>query len=79
MKNKLDKIVKGLQSRKIVPMQVCEAEEFTDACIFITESVYIQISDDYVYVFKEAFDGLTLYQCSNDIDDIMTNLNKAIK
>ena len=50
----------------------------TDPAIWITESIYVQIGDDYVVVFKSLPHSLSIYHCSLHINDIMKNLRLAI-
>lgn len=50
----------------------------TDPAIWITESIYIQVGDDYVIIFRFRFTGLATYTCSMNIEDIITKLRQAI-
>lgn len=50
----------------------------TDPAIWITESIYIQVGDDYVVVFRSRPTGLVTYNCNMNIDDIMAKLRQAI-
>jgi hypothetical protein len=49
-----------------------------DPAIWITESIYLQVGDDYVVVFRSRPSGLVIYNCSMSIDDIMLKLRQAI-
>lgn len=71
-------MVKKLLSRGVKPLRIDEASEMTDPAIWITESIYVQVGIDYVVIFKSRATELAMYQCSLNIDDMMSQLKRAI-
>lgn len=65
-------------ARGVKPLKISNGTELTDPAIWITESIYIQIGDDYVVVFRSRLNELATYNCSLKIDDIMSKLQQAI-
>jgi hypothetical protein len=52
--------------------------EFSDPSIWITESIYIQVGNDYISVIRDRPGDLTIYDSTLDIDDVMNKLRQAI-
>lgn len=72
-------IAKKLISKKIKPIKTDLWSEFSDPCLWITESIYIQIGIDYVVIFNNNLHNLSIYESSLDIDDIVFNLKRSIE
>lgn len=71
-------MARKLLARGVKPLKIDRATEFTDPVIWITGSIYIQIGDDYVVIFKNKINSMSTYNCSLLIDDIMSKLKEAI-
>lgn len=69
---KLKSIAVRLEIRGVKPIKT---DNYT---IWITESLYIQVKPNSVVVFKNDASGMSMYECSNRIDDIMDKLKQAI-
>lgn len=65
--------------RNIKPLRVDDWSEFSDPCIWITESIYVQVGIDYVMIFRDRpITGVAMYEASDDVDDILAKLRQAI-
>jgi hypothetical protein len=64
--------------RGVRPLKIDDATELTDPAIWITESIYIQVGEDYLVIFKSKPNGLAIYRSSLNINDIMAKLRQAI-
>jgi hypothetical protein len=71
-------VARKLLARGVKPLRIDKGTEFTDPAIWITESIYIQVGDDYVVIFKSSISGLSTWNCSLNINSIMDNLRQAI-
>lgn len=69
---KLKSIAVRLEIRGVKPIKT------DNTTIWITESLYIQVKPNSVVVFKNDASGMSMYECSNRIDDIMDKLKQAI-
>lgn len=69
---KLKSIAVRLEIRGVKPIKT------DNSTIWITESLYIQVKPNSVVVFKNDASGMSMYECSNRIDDIMDKLKQAI-
>lgn len=78
LQDKVNLILRKLNVRGITPIKVDNATKFTDPAIWITESVYIQISNDYTIVFNIKNNQMSSFECSTVIEDIISALQKAI-
>jgi hypothetical protein len=78
LNEKVTLLARKLIARGIKPIRLDKWTEFSDPSIWITESIYIQVGVDYTMIFRDRPTGLTLYEASEDIDDVIGNLRKAI-
>lgn len=78
LKSRVKLLVNRLLVRGIVAIKVDEGTEMTDPAVWITESIYIQLGDDYTVVFRSRPSGLASYDCQFKIEDIISKLKQAI-
>lgn len=72
-------IVERLSNRDIKPIKIDAATRFTDPSIWITESIYIQLNEEYTIIFRSRPSGLASYESTGQIDDIISKLKQAIE
>lgn len=68
----LKSIAVRLEIRGIRPIKTDETT------IWITESLYIQVKPNSIVVFKNDKSGMSMYECQNRIEDIVSKLKQAI-
>ena len=68
----LKSITARLEIRGIKPIK---ADKTT---IWITQSLYIQVQPNSIVVFKNDASGMSMYECQNRIEDIVSKLKQAI-
>jgi len=78
LKEKVNVLVRKLLARNVRPIRVDEWSEFGDPCIWITESIYIQVGIDYAMIFRDRSTGLAMYETSTYIDNVLEKLKQAI-
>jgi hypothetical protein len=78
LNEKVTLLARKLIARGIKPIKIDKWTEFSDPSIWITASIYIQVGVDYVMIFRDRPTGLTLYEASEDVNDVVDNLRKAI-
>jgi hypothetical protein len=76
-KSKIDTVIKKLQIRGIKPIRLNKGSKTIDPTIWITESIYIQANSNYVAIFKNTPNGLSVYESTSNVDDLMLNLKRA--
>ena len=69
---------KQLALRNVKILRHDPEDEFSDAILYITDNIYVQVGYDYVCVVVEKNDELYFYECSSKIDDVMSALVKGI-
>lgn len=74
----MQSIVRKLLVRGVKPVRLDSGTELIDPVIWITESIYIQVGEDYVVVFRSRLNELATYNCSMHIEDIMNKLRQAV-
>lgn len=79
VQDRANSIVERLKNRDVNPIKVDVGTKHSDPAIWITESIYIQVGDEYVIVFRSRPTGLASYESSGDIEDIMSKLKQAIE
>ena len=71
-------MAKKLIAKDVKPIRIDEWSEFSDPSIWITASIYVQVGIDYVMVIRDRSTGLTMYEASENINDVMIKLRQAI-
>lgn len=79
LKRKVTTLAKKLMARGVTPIKMNIESDLSDPAIWITETIYIQVGTDYIAIFKDRPTGLVIYECDNDIDDVMNKLSLAIE
>ena len=75
---KTELLVKNLIAKNMRPIKVEKGSNLFDPTIWFTESIYIQVSHDDVVVLRDRPTGLTAYECTSDVNDIINKVKQAI-
>lgn len=78
MKLKLNKLLNLLKRKKIEPVAVFKASERIDTMVYITESIYIQLGKNYVFVINDKPNKFSMHETNGSTRDIISKLKKAI-
>jgi hypothetical protein len=78
IQKRVSAVARKLLARGIKPLRIDKETELTDPAIWITESIYIQIGDDYIVIFKSRPSELSTWNCKLNINDIMEKLKEAV-
>lgn len=78
IENKVNQMVKKLSFKGIKPLRVDSGSELSDPAIWITEQIYIQIGHNYVVVFSNRGNNLSMFHSSMNLTDIILNLRRAL-
>ncbi len=79
MSNQLVKsLIERLAQKGVKVIKVDDETDCTDAALWITEKIHIQVGAYGIAVVREDNEGFSFYDCTNRIDSIILTLRKAM-